>query len=280
MATQDAVAIPAVLRKPFSSARSWLIRSTEGDGRTGRIDSSSSRPSALTFSNSKVMTVHRLGEGAEQGRILVVAQERAGRNLRGRTILLGRQHVDAVTEPRGRHCGHAPQLATADDPDRGVGRKRAVHASEGCSATRSVWAARCAARRAARAGSVKARIDPASNAAFTAPARPIASVPDGNAGRHLHDGKQAIHSLQRMALDGDTQDGQDGPGRAHARQMGGAARACDDDGQSPSRCALGIGRQPVGGCGGRRRSAPRTGLPIRPGSRSRGAWWPNPTGCP
>ena len=51
-----AVATPAALRKLFSSIRSWLIRSTDGAGRTGRSEASRSSPSALTFSNSKLIT--------------------------------------------------------------------------------------------------------------------------------------------------------------------------------------------------------------------------------
>ena len=47
---------PQPFRNAFSATRSWLTRSTAGEGRTGRSEASRSRPSALTFSNSKVMT--------------------------------------------------------------------------------------------------------------------------------------------------------------------------------------------------------------------------------
>ena len=56
IAAQAAVGTPASRKNDFSATRSWLIRSTDGEGRTGRIDCSRSSPVALTFSNSKVMT--------------------------------------------------------------------------------------------------------------------------------------------------------------------------------------------------------------------------------
>ena len=47
---QSVVRTPALLRNDFSAIRSWLIRSTAGDGLTGLIDANRSSPSALTFS--------------------------------------------------------------------------------------------------------------------------------------------------------------------------------------------------------------------------------------
>jgi len=54
--TSGAVGTPIRLRKVFSATRSWLVRRIAGDGRTGFNDARRSRPSALTFSNSKLMT--------------------------------------------------------------------------------------------------------------------------------------------------------------------------------------------------------------------------------
>ncbi len=51
-----AVGTPASFRNRFSTTRSWLTRSTAGAGRTGLREASNSSPSALTFSNSKLMT--------------------------------------------------------------------------------------------------------------------------------------------------------------------------------------------------------------------------------
>jgi hypothetical protein len=53
---QGAVGTPAAFRVDFSSTRSWLMRSTVGEGRTGLSEASRSSPSAETFSNSKVIT--------------------------------------------------------------------------------------------------------------------------------------------------------------------------------------------------------------------------------
>jgi hypothetical protein len=53
---QGAVPMPRPLTKLFSAMRSWLMRRIAGAGRTGFSEASRSRPSALTFSNSKLMT--------------------------------------------------------------------------------------------------------------------------------------------------------------------------------------------------------------------------------
>jgi hypothetical protein len=48
--------MPRPLMKDFSAILFWLTRRMSGDGRTGFNDARSSRPSALTFSNSKLIT--------------------------------------------------------------------------------------------------------------------------------------------------------------------------------------------------------------------------------
>ncbi len=52
----EAVAMPRPLIKLFSTMRARLVRNMSGDGRTGVREASSSSPSALTFSNSKLIT--------------------------------------------------------------------------------------------------------------------------------------------------------------------------------------------------------------------------------
>ena len=92
----------------------------------------------------------------------------------------------------------------------------------GLSSTLSV----CASRNRARAGrrspaSAPARIAAASSAALTAPARPIASVADGDAGRHLHDREQRVEARRAPSTR---------PGR-RARAAASSRRPC------PGRCA-------------------------------------------
>ena len=81
---------------------------------------------------------------------------------------------------------------------------------------------------------------------------------DGDAGGHLDDAEQAIHAFQGRALDGDAEDGQRGPCGAHAGEVGGAARAGDDDAEAAG-LARPAWRSRRGGpaCGGRRRCGPR-----------------------
>ena len=90
-------------------------------------------------------------------------------------------------------------------------------------------ASRARRRAAPRArSSLVASIAAARSAALIAPALPIASVPDRNAGRHLDDRQQAIHALERLAFDRNAEHGKRGHRRRHARQMSGSAGAGDD----------------------------------------------------
>ncbi len=43
-----------------------------------------------------------------------------GGDLGGRAVLLGREDMRAEAEPRGRHGGHAAELAAADNADHGA----------------------------------------------------------------------------------------------------------------------------------------------------------------
>ena len=101
---------------------------------------------------------------------------------------VGRRRKDVAleAEPRRGQRQHAAELAAAQNPDRGFGlqnRRRLAHApSFGCSATLSVWRCRQASSRLPSVGSLSASTLAASNAALTAPAGPMASVPTGTPG--------------------------------------------------------------------------------------------------
>jgi hypothetical protein len=98
---------------------------------------------------------------------------------------------------------------------------------------------------------VVASIAAASKAALIAPALPIASVPTGNAGRHLDDRQQAIHALQRLAFDRHAEHRQRGHRRRHAGQMRRAAGAGDDQLEPALRRRMGIIVEPLGRAVGR-----------------------------
>ena len=81
-----------------------------------------------------------------------------------------------------------------------------------------------------RAGAavLAARIATASNAALVAPASADGHRRHRHAGGHLHDREQRIQPVERLALDGDADHGQEGMAGHHARQVGGAAGAGND----------------------------------------------------
>jgi hypothetical protein len=70
---------------------------------------------------------------------------------------------------------------------------------------------------------------------------------DRDAGRHLHDRQKTILSGQRLRLDWHAEDRQGGHRGGHARQVGGAAGAGDDDLKTLRLGALGEGVEPVRG---------------------------------
>ena len=98
----------------------------------------------------------------------------------------------------------------------------------------------------AAAGSLSARIAAASRPAFLAPALADGQGADRNAARHLDDGQQAVHALQRLGFDRHAEHRQGRHRRRHARQMGRAAGAGDDH-LKPARLGrLGIGEKRSG----------------------------------
>src|SRR5579884_615822 len=123
-ACQGAVAIPAPFIKLFSATRSWLMRKTAGDGRTGEWAASNSRPSALKFEGDDV---HRSGKIAQRAIVFVIGTGCESGNLGGWAVFFGCEDVAAIAKPCCRHGHHAAELAAADDPDRAIGRKRAYH---------------------------------------------------------------------------------------------------------------------------------------------------------
>ncbi len=165
-AAQGAVAMPTPLTKDFSAIRSWLTRSTAGAGRTGLSEASKSSPSALTFSNSKLMTSTAAANARNDPGSRVIADRDRMRHLGGRAVALAGQDMTAIAKAGSGHRRHTAKLTTADEPDRRVGWQRkarheipplgdaalAATSASGDSATDAVCAARNASRRRANAG--------------------------------------------------------------------------------------------------------------------------------
>ena len=82
--------------------------------------SASATASADTFSNSNVTTSTRLRERAHRVEIVVRRVDLFVGDLAGRRVVVGRQRVDAIAEPAGRHGEHAPKLTAAQDADGGT----------------------------------------------------------------------------------------------------------------------------------------------------------------
>lgn len=141
----------------------------------------------------KADDIDRRGEFPQRSRVGIVADGRRMRHLGRRAVHLSRQDMATIAQARRRKRGHPPELPAADEPDRrircqwqhrlwpGRGRQRIPLAQLplGSSATAEVCSARNTSRRVAKPASPIERIDAASNAAFTAPARPMAKVPTG-----------------------------------------------------------------------------------------------------
>ena len=139
------------------------------------------------------MTSTAAANRAQRRRFVVVADRRRRRHLAGRAVLLTGQDVAAIAEPGGGERRHPAKLAAADQADGGVGRQRErstairgeVEPARSAIAPSGVVGGprrqrvepQASSRRQRR--SLVARIAAASNAALTAPARPIASVPTG-----------------------------------------------------------------------------------------------------
>ena len=139
-----------------------------------------------------------------------------------------------VAEPRRGEREHAAQLSAAENADGGIGPERAGtlrdHAlSSGASATASVCFLRQASSRFAsfaiaqcqHAGGEQRRVDRAGLA--------DRERADRHAGRHLHDGVERIDARHRLGLDRNAEHRERGHGGGHAGEVGGAARAGDDD---------------------------------------------------
>jgi hypothetical protein len=78
-----------------------------------------------------------------------------------------------------------------------------------------------------------------------------ASVPNGecsdrDAGGHLHNREQAVHTLEAMGLNGNAEDWKRGPGGAHPGKVRGATGAGDDDPEATRAGGDGVIAQPVG----------------------------------
>ena len=94
-------------------------------------------------------------------------------------------------------------------------------------------------------------IAPANNAAFLAPAFPDRKRRNGNSAGHLHGGEQRVESLERGALQRDTEHGQDGVGCGYPGEVGRAAGARNDRLDAALLRFANEGRQPLRGAMGR-----------------------------
>src|SRR5262249_13844929 len=99
-------------------------------------------------------------------------------DLAGGAVAVGGEGVDPIAHPARREREHPPELAAAEDADRGPGEDTGAHVSLSWSTFRVCSSRNC--RSFSRSGArARARMATARRAAFVAPALPIASVPTG-----------------------------------------------------------------------------------------------------
>ncbi len=164
----------------------------------------------------------------------VIADGHGVRHLCRRTVRLPRQDMAAIAQPGRRHGRHAAELSAAHQPDRRIRRQRKQRGHDRQGLVGHVRHRRGLLRPESiqplgqHPGPRVARIAAASNAAFTAPARPMASVPTGMpAGICTIDSRLSM-PFSACDLDRHAQHRQRRPGGAHARQMRRPAGAGDD----------------------------------------------------
>ena len=202
---QGAVGTPAPLRNVFSTTRSWLIRRIAGAGRTGFREARRSSPSALTFSNSKLITSTAAANSRRPRRFVVVADGRRRRHLAGWAVA-SRGSGYGSDSPAGR-----PRAPTSGRADRrrparwshsaaagNVMSEPAARSARGSSATSRVCscAQRIQPRGQRRIGDGEDRGGQQRRIHRPGPADRQRA--DRDPGRHLHDRKQAVHPLQTM----------------------------------------------------------------------------------
>ena len=132
----------------------------------------------------------------------------------------------------------APRSGPSPAPDDAY-----ASAFEGSSSTPCVWRARQAASRAPSSGVAEredlGRQQPGVDGVADGHGR------DRDAPRHLDDREQRVHPAEMLGRDGHADDRDEGLGREHARQVGRAARAGDDDPQATLRSRLRVAEQLV-----------------------------------
>ena len=170
------------------------------------------------------------GQFVERCRVVIGGDDLAIGNLRCRTIGLRLQHHGLVAEAGCGHGQHPAELAAADDADGRVEGQAGGHASSvGCSATLAVWAARQASRRVGQRLVGKRQHRGREQGGIGRAGLADGERSDGNAGRHLDDGKQRILARQRLRFDRHAEHRQRGHRRGHAGKVGRTAGAGDDD---------------------------------------------------
>ena len=178
------------------------------------------------------------------------ARVKRGRDFGRAGLLVGVEDVAAIAE-LGR--GDAPSSGRAGRRRRCRWWNRARTIIRALRRPASVCSARQAASRPASASSPLARIAAASNAALTAPALPMASVPTGMpAGIWTIDSRLSM-PFSALAFDRHAEHRQRGHRRRHARQMRRAAGAGDDHLQAAILGRMGIIVEPLRACDGPRR---------------------------
>jgi hypothetical protein len=166
-----------------------------------------------------------------------------------RAVAVRVEHAHAISERPSSERRHAAQLAATEDPDGGRWKDRRhqrLPVRSVSARTSLVRAARQARSRSRTSGWRAPTIEAASSAAFAAPGSPMASVPTGNALRHLHDGEECVHTIQRGRGNRHAEHGQDRLGGDHPREVRRTAGRRDDHLDAARLGPRGVLEHPVG----------------------------------
>ena len=160
--------------------RSWLVRRIAGRWPHRLQGCKKIKPLGADILELEADHIDRGGECPQAGGLMVVADRRRSRHLAGGAVLLPGQDVAPIAEPGGGERRHPAKLAAADQADRRFGGsgERSCRSAVGHGLGLLLRAA-LSSRSASAASLLRQDRRGRAGAAFTAPARPIASVPTG-----------------------------------------------------------------------------------------------------